>query len=44
VSQLLKIQGPDNAWHNAAGRWMERWPELTTAYAVLAMEECWKNW
>ncbi len=44
VKQLLKIQGPDNAWHNPAGRWMERWPELTTAYAVLAMTECWKNW
>jgi squalene-hopene/tetraprenyl-beta-curcumene cyclase len=44
VAQLMNIQGEDAAWRNEAGRWMERIPELTTAYAVLAIERAWENW
>jgi len=44
VQQLMNIQKPDHSWRNTAGRWMERLPELTTSYAVLAIEQCWAGW
>jgi squalene-hopene/tetraprenyl-beta-curcumene cyclase len=42
--QLIAIQAEDGAWRNDEHRWLERLPELTTAYAVLAMTHAWENW
>ena len=36
--QLFNLQHPDGSWSNANGRWMEKDPDLSTAYAVLALE------
>jgi squalene-hopene/tetraprenyl-beta-curcumene cyclase len=44
LQQILKIQRPDDSWYNEQGRWMERVPELVTAYALLAIEQCWAGW
>jgi len=44
VARLLEIQRPDNSWYNDVGRWMERIPELGTAYAVIAIEQAWAGW
>ena len=44
VQQLLNLQRPDDSWFNENGRWMERIPELVTAYALLAVEQAWTNW
>ncbi len=38
VHKLADIQRPDGSWVNAADRWMEGLPELTTAYALLAFQ------
>jgi squalene-hopene/tetraprenyl-beta-curcumene cyclase len=37
--QLVALQKPDGSWVNdGSGRWMESIPELTTCYAVLALQ------
>ena len=36
--QLFNLQNPDGSWSNPNGRWMEKDPQLATAYAVLALE------
>jgi squalene-hopene/tetraprenyl-beta-curcumene cyclase len=36
--QLFNLQSTDGSWSNANGRWMEKDPVLSTAYAVLALE------
>lgn len=38
VERLEKLQRDDGRWVNQADRWMEGRPELTTAYAMLALE------
>jgi squalene-hopene/tetraprenyl-beta-curcumene cyclase len=38
VEKLAKLQRRDGSWVNEADRWMEGIPELTTAYAVLALQ------
>ena len=38
TSRLLKLQRPDGSWVNDDGRWWESIPELTTGYAMLALE------
>ena len=38
VQQLRRLQKPEGYWVNTNGRWWETVPELTTAYAVLALE------
>ncbi|MEX0885319.1 MAG: prenyltransferase/squalene oxidase repeat-containing protein [Phycisphaeraceae bacterium] len=37
VDQLLELQNDDGSWTNPADRWMEGDPNLTTAYALLAL-------
>ena len=44
VDQLLKTQQADGCWVNEHGRWMERIPELVTAYALLAIEHATAGW
>ncbi len=36
--QLFNLQNTDGSWSNPNGRWMEKDPNLSTAYAVLALE------
>ena len=38
VEALLKRQAGDGGWHQSSPDWWETRPELTTAYALLAME------
>lgn len=39
VYELLKLQDSDGSWVNKkSGRWRESTPQLTTAYALIAME------
>lgn len=39
VDQVLAMQKPEGFWVNdASARWMEGMPELTTAYAMMALE------
>ncbi len=38
TATLIKMQRPDGSWVNTNGRWWESIPELTTAYAMLAIE------
>ncbi len=45
VDRLLRIQKGNGSWINEeSGRWMEAVPELTTAYAVLTMQEALQGW
>ena len=44
VGQLLKVQRADGTWANENGRWMERIPELVTAYAVLSIGHATQEW
>lgn len=39
IDTLAKQQKPDGSWVNSADRWMEGDPSLTTAYALLALQE-----
>ncbi len=39
IDTLAKLQKPDGSWVNSADRWMEGDPSLTTAYALLALQE-----
>ncbi len=39
VDKLASIQEKDGSWHNTADRWMEGDATLTTAYAVLALQQ-----
>ncbi|MDB6070089.1 MAG: Cycloartenol synthase [Verrucomicrobiales bacterium] len=36
--QLFNLQNTDGSWSNANARWMEKDPDLSTAYALLALE------
>lgn len=36
--ELFNLQKQDGSWSNENGRWMEKDPDLSTAYAVLALE------
>lgn len=39
IKKLLSLQKGDGSWYNEnSGRWMESIPELTTSYALLALE------
>ncbi len=38
AKQLFNLQNTDGSWSNPNGRWMEKDPNLSTAYAVLALE------
>ncbi len=38
AKQLFNLQNIDGSWSNPNGRWMEKDPDLSTAYAVLALE------
>lgn len=38
AKQLFNLQKQDGSWSNENGRWMEKDPDLSTAYAVLALE------
>ena len=38
LDKLAELQRPDGSWVNPADRWMEGRPELTTAYAMLALQ------
>lgn len=38
VTRLRRIQQEDGSWVNEQDRWMEGLPELTTAYAMLALQ------
>jgi squalene-hopene/tetraprenyl-beta-curcumene cyclase len=38
VEQLRKMQNDDGSWVNDADRWFEGYPQLTTAYALLALQ------
>lgn len=38
AKQLFNLQKADGSWANENGRWMEKDPDLSTAYAVLALE------
>ena len=42
IRALLAEQRADGSWVNEADRWEESQPELVTAYALLALEECLK--
>ncbi len=44
VGQLLKVQHADGSWVNENGRWMERIPELVTAYSLLAIGHATQEW
>ena len=44
AEKLISLQAPDGSWVNERnGRWQEGSTVLCTAYAVLALEECWKE-
>ncbi len=36
--QLFNLQNTDGSWSNPTARWMEKDPDLATAYAVLALQ------
>ncbi|MFQ5807822.1 MAG: prenyltransferase/squalene oxidase repeat-containing protein, partial [Phycisphaerae bacterium] len=38
VAKLTTLQREDGSWVNEASRWMEVYPTLTTAYAMLALQ------
>jgi len=38
IEQLAKLQKADGSWINEEDRWMEGYPGLTTAYAMLALQ------
>lgn len=38
VDKLVSLQKPDGSWNNTADRWMEGDLNLTTAYALIALE------
>lgn len=38
AKQLFNLQNIDGSWSNPNGRWMEKDPDLSTAYSVLALE------
>ena len=38
AKQLFNLQNVDGSWSNPNARWMEKDPDLSTAYAVLALE------
>lgn len=38
IDALARRQQTDHRWVNMSDRWMEGWPELTTAYAMLALQ------
>ena len=38
AKQLFNLQNTDGSWSNPNARWMEKDPDLATAYAVLALE------
>jgi squalene-hopene/tetraprenyl-beta-curcumene cyclase len=38
LSRLETMQHSDGSWTNEADRWMEGWAQLTTAYALLAIQ------
>jgi squalene-hopene/tetraprenyl-beta-curcumene cyclase len=40
AAALLKKQRKDGSWSNESGTWMEGNPDLTTAYALLALSHC----
>lgn len=42
IDAITARQRPDGSWINDESRWMENEPELTTIYAVLALQECLK--
>ena len=44
ADRLLKVQQADGSWVNENGRWMEKIPELVTAYSVLALAEATGEW
>lgn len=44
IGRLLTVQRADGSWINENGRWMESIPELTTAYACLAVEQASAGW
>jgi len=44
VDQLLKTQNADGSWVNENGRWMERMPELVTAYVLIALRSATEHW
>jgi squalene-hopene/tetraprenyl-beta-curcumene cyclase len=39
IDQLASLARPDGSWVNAADRWQESSPVLTTIYSLLALEE-----
>lgn len=39
IEKLAELQKPDGSWVNEQDRWMEGLPALTTAYALLALQE-----
>ncbi len=39
IEKLAALQKPDGSWVNEQDRWMEGLPALTTAYALLALQE-----
>ncbi|MCC7193018.1 MAG: terpene cyclase/mutase family protein [Phycisphaeraceae bacterium] len=43
VDKLASLQKEDGSWVNSADRWMEGDPNLTTAFAVLALEHALKK-
>lgn len=43
IAALVAEQRADGSWANEADRWEESEPELVTAYALLALEECLKS-
>lgn len=38
TAKVLSLQKPDGSWAGANGRWMEKDPNLVTAYCLLALE------
>ncbi len=40
VAELAKRQRPDGSWVNEQDKWMEGDPEVTTAYALMALSHC----
>jgi hypothetical protein len=40
VAELAKRQNDDGSWTNSNQRWMENDPNLSTAFALLALANC----